>query len=47
MTDRRPERDLWDRELAAAAELVGRARDVTLVAHVQPDADALHRAFVA
>ncbi len=44
MTDRR-DRDLWDLELAAAAELVGRARDVTLVAHVQPDADALGSAL--
>jgi len=44
MTDRH-DRDLWDLELAAAAELVGRARDVTLVAHVQPDADALGSAL--
>lgn len=44
MTDRR-DRDLWDLELAAAAELVGRARDATLVAHVQPDADALGSAL--
>lgn len=32
-------------ELAAAAELLGGARDVTLVAHVQPDADALGSAL--
>jgi phosphoesterase RecJ-like protein len=40
MTDRHRDRDLWDLELAAAAKLIGNARDVTLVAHVQPDADA-------
>ncbi|MGH3872346.1 MAG: DHH family phosphoesterase [Pseudonocardiaceae bacterium] len=34
-----------DPELRAAAELVGAARDVTLVAHVQPDADALGSAL--
>lgn len=34
-----------DRELSAAAELVGNAKDVTLVAHVQPDADALGSAL--
>lgn len=32
-------------ELRAAAELVGNAKDVTLVAHVQPDADALGSAL--
>ncbi|MGH3931040.1 MAG: DHH family phosphoesterase [Pseudonocardiaceae bacterium] len=32
-------------ELSAAAELVGNAKDVTLVAHVQPDADALGSAL--
>ncbi|MGH3917227.1 MAG: DHH family phosphoesterase [Pseudonocardiaceae bacterium] len=32
-------------ELNAAAELVGSAKDVTLVAHVQPDADALGSAL--
>ncbi|MGB8257725.1 MAG: DHH family phosphoesterase [Pseudonocardiaceae bacterium] len=49
MTDRHRhrhrDRDLWDLELAAAAKLVGNARDVTLVAHVQPDADALGSAL--
>ncbi len=34
-----------DRELRVAAELIGGARDVTLVAHVQPDADALGSAL--
>jgi phosphoesterase RecJ-like protein len=34
-----------DPELKAAAELVRGARDVTLVAHVQPDADALGSAL--
>lgn len=34
-----------DLELRAAAELIGSARDVTLVAHVQPDADALGSAL--
>jgi phosphoesterase RecJ-like protein len=34
-----------DEELRAAAELVGNATDVTLVAHVQPDADALGSAL--
>ncbi len=34
-----------DPELSAAAQLVGGARDVTLVAHVQPDADALGSAL--
>src|ERR687893_1661551 len=34
-----------DVELSAAAELVGNATDVTLVAHVQPDADALGSAL--
>jgi bifunctional oligoribonuclease and PAP phosphatase NrnA len=34
-----------DVELRAAAELVGNATDVTLVAHVQPDADALGSAL--
>ncbi|MGH3938089.1 MAG: DHH family phosphoesterase [Pseudonocardiaceae bacterium] len=32
-------------ELSAAAELLGNAKDVTLVAHVQPDADALGSAL--
>ena len=32
-------------DLTAAAELVGSAQDVTLVAHVQPDADALGSAL--
>lgn len=32
-------------ELSAAAKLVGSAQDVTLVAHVQPDADALGSAL--
>lgn len=32
-------------ELSAAAQLVGNAKDVTLVAHVQPDADALGSAL--
>ncbi|PZS23364.1 MAG: phosphoesterase [Pseudonocardiales bacterium] len=45
MTDRRRDRDLWDLELAAATELVARTNDVTLVAHVQPDADALGSAL--
>ncbi|MGH3783610.1 MAG: DHH family phosphoesterase [Pseudonocardiaceae bacterium] len=45
MTDRRRDRDLWELELGAAAELVARASDVTLVAHVQPDADALGSAL--
>jgi len=45
MTDRSRDRDLWDLELAAAAEVVGRAKDVTLVAHLQPDADALGSAL--
>jgi bifunctional oligoribonuclease and PAP phosphatase NrnA len=45
MTDRSRDRDLWDLELAAAAAVVGRAKDVTLVAHVQPDADALGSAL--
>ncbi|MBV9163903.1 MAG: bifunctional oligoribonuclease/PAP phosphatase NrnA [Pseudonocardiales bacterium] len=43
MTDRA--RGLWHRDLAAAAELVGSATDVTLVAHVHPDADALGSAL--
>jgi bifunctional oligoribonuclease and PAP phosphatase NrnA len=48
MTDR--VRDLGDperrdREVAAAAKLVGGAGDVTLVAHVHPDADALGSAL--
>ncbi len=34
-----------DVELRTAAELVGNATDVTLVAHVQPDADALGSAL--
>lgn len=34
-----------DPELAAAAELLSGAKDVTLVAHVQPDADALGSAL--
>lgn len=34
-----------ERELAAAAALLAHARDVTLVAHVQPDADALGSAL--
>ncbi len=34
-----------DGELRVAAELVGNATDVTLVAHVQPDADALGSAL--
>ncbi|MGH3788845.1 MAG: DHH family phosphoesterase [Pseudonocardiaceae bacterium] len=34
-----------DVELKAAAELVAGARDITLVAHVQPDADALGSAL--
>ncbi|MGH3751307.1 MAG: DHH family phosphoesterase [Pseudonocardiaceae bacterium] len=34
-----------DPELRAAAQLIGGARDVTLVAHVQPDADALGSAL--
>lgn len=34
-----------DLELRAAAELLGGAQDVTLVAHVQPDADALGSAL--
>ena len=37
--------ELWRRELRAAAELVDGARDVTLVAHVHPDADALGSAL--
>jgi bifunctional oligoribonuclease and PAP phosphatase NrnA len=48
MTDRAHnprDRELWCRELRAAAELVGRATDVTLVAHVHPDADALGSAL--
>ncbi|MGB8962493.1 MAG: DHH family phosphoesterase [Pseudonocardiaceae bacterium] len=45
MTDRRRDRELWERDLAAAAELIGTARDVTLVAHVHPDADALGSAL--
>jgi phosphoesterase RecJ-like protein len=40
MTDRHR-----DRELDHAATLVGTARDVTLLAHVQPDADALGSAL--
>ncbi|MGQ0775832.1 MAG: DHH family phosphoesterase, partial [Pseudonocardiales bacterium] len=32
-------------QLSAAAKLVGNAKDVTLVAHVQPDADALGSAL--
>jgi phosphoesterase RecJ-like protein len=38
-------REQWHRELGAAAELVGSATDVTLVAHVHPDADALGSAL--
>lgn len=34
-----------DPDLRVAAELVGNARDVTLVAHIQPDADALGSAL--
>jgi bifunctional oligoribonuclease and PAP phosphatase NrnA len=34
-----------DPQLRAVAELIGGARDVTLVAHVQPDADALGSAL--
>lgn len=45
MTDRARDRELWDRELGAAAKLVGGARDVTLVAHVHPDADSLGSAL--
>lgn len=48
MTDRAQDledRELWHRELGAAAELVGSATDVTLVAHVHPDADALGSAL--
>ncbi|MGH3770675.1 MAG: DHH family phosphoesterase [Pseudonocardiaceae bacterium] len=45
MTDRARDRELWSRELVAAAELVGGATDVTLVAHVHPDADALGSAL--
>ncbi len=33
-----------DPELSAAAQLIGGARDVTLVAHVYPDVDALWHA---
>jgi phosphoesterase RecJ-like protein len=45
MTDRHRDRELWERELSAAATLIGNAGDVTLVAHVQPDADALGSAL--
>ncbi|MGH3721911.1 MAG: DHH family phosphoesterase [Pseudonocardiaceae bacterium] len=45
MTDRARERERWGRELQTAAALVGSATDVTLVAHVHPDADALGSAL--
>ncbi|MDQ3764941.1 MAG: DHHA1 domain-containing protein [Actinomycetota bacterium] len=45
MTNRGLDLELRDLELAAAAELISRVRDVTLVAHVQPDADALGSAL--
>lgn len=45
MTDRARDRELWGRELGAAAKLVDSATDVTLVAHVHPDADALGSAL--
>ncbi len=45
MTDRARDPELWRQELRAAAGLVGGARDVTLVAHVHPDADALGSAL--
>jgi phosphoesterase RecJ-like protein len=43
MTDRA--QDLWELDLKAAVELIGSAGDITLVAHVQPDADALGSAL--
>lgn len=45
MTDRVRDRDLWELNLKAAVAFIGNVADVTLVAHVQPDADALGSAL--